>query len=802
MTNNTDRSERPTPRPSDEDIRKVFPDLARALSKARPDGTGLRTLASEELVGHLRDSGHSDDACDWALRLGIEKGLLRPTTLQQSRRNNRGRNAVEPRTSLVEVPAVSGTDKLWEASQKSEWPKTSSDGGDTGSIVLALSGGGVRATLFQLGILVGLAHANRLKDVTGIVSVSGGSILAAHFARDWPTAVNDHDGFIKVAAALVQFFRSNPRDSVFVPWLWSRLLFCWWVHKLGRTARLERVYRHHFRGATLGDLATEDRPQLAIVATDSFKSERVAMMADCVKRFPLDHEDSADGPAEIVARGIYLSLAVAASSCFPPVFSRMRLRHDDLGLTWKEFKGTLRLNDGGVAGNRGIKVLLALQSSRAFNGATTYVCDATSVQSREPGDSTKTDIEMLGEVIGESEKELVRSKPTWRLLSILQREPEVWGLSFRAQTQLAGFRTDLDAPSWQEMHALILHGAAVANTRIAAGMATAATQDQIRDTVSRVLIGAGGPSELEIPSERDLRKSRKRPIGRLLAHLFLVLCVMASEFFIASKFLLAMFHQSTQTQPYKSLVISLEYQRSPLGQSFEANVIIPPYQPLALRGTGSVVCPIPNHVETIERIEISHCAGYLQEVLGPFEYRSSGVVIPMKRDEIDPLWPPRFMELAAGHLPLADVVLGKSPVDPTKVTFQYRNNTRKELALWVFSGWRYLKEVRQVQKSNEPGDVFDRPKSPWLYLTFPPQDKYQHFDFKETGETSTNGWCCFYVKDQDHDTEFYLGCHNLFADSRPVLDVTGNGTPDNPYEGQFTPANTFGETHERRKPLP
>jgi predicted acylesterase/phospholipase RssA len=42
---------------------------------------------------------------------------------------------------------------------------------------LALSGGGLRATLYHLGVVRFLRDAGLLRDVTHMVSVSGGSIL-------------------------------------------------------------------------------------------------------------------------------------------------------------------------------------------------------------------------------------------------------------------------------------------------------------------------------------------------------------------------------------------------------------------------------------------------------------------------------------------------------------------------------------------------------------------------------------------------------------------------------------------------
>ena len=67
------------------------------------------------------------------------------------------------------------------------------------AITLVLSGGGLRATLFQLGIVAYLANRNQLRRVRALVSVSGGSILAAHLAVNWAAAVESMEQFTVVA---------------------------------------------------------------------------------------------------------------------------------------------------------------------------------------------------------------------------------------------------------------------------------------------------------------------------------------------------------------------------------------------------------------------------------------------------------------------------------------------------------------------------------------------------------------------------------------------------------------------------
>src|SRR5258705_7587728 len=59
-------------------------------------------------------------------------------------------------------------------------------------IGLALSGGGVRATVFHLGVLKRLADSPRWQDITFISTVSGGSLCIAlvfeKAGQCWPTA--------------------------------------------------------------------------------------------------------------------------------------------------------------------------------------------------------------------------------------------------------------------------------------------------------------------------------------------------------------------------------------------------------------------------------------------------------------------------------------------------------------------------------------------------------------------------------------------------------------------------------------
>jgi predicted acylesterase/phospholipase RssA len=262
------------------------------------------------------------------------------------------------------------------------------------SIALGFSGGGLRATLFELGALLYLSRINRLKDVSGIVSVSGGSILAAHIATRWNEAKSSVQGMEKAASELIRFTQSDIRNSAFINWIKRRFVVIaifanafiliaavtgvlWAVvvivaaalvfylclprlsirfPSLSPTYFLRKEYSRHFKDQTIESIPT-DAPPFAFAATDIKKHQRVAFLQQGIYRLAFDGRQEGD---RIESKGTELSLAVAASSCFPPVFPKMYITGRDLDLNFEEFNETLNLMDGGVAGNLGIEMLLHL----------------------------------------------------------------------------------------------------------------------------------------------------------------------------------------------------------------------------------------------------------------------------------------------------------------------------------------------------------------------------------------------------------------------------------------------------------
>jgi NTE family protein len=215
-------------------------------------------------------------------------------------------------------------------------------------LALCLSGGGFRAALFHLGALRRLHELGVLSQVTIISSVSGGSILAAHLANFLPGLT---DWETDIAAPFRQLTR---RDLRTVPILLSLLPWNWFRPGTGVEA-LTKGYARYLTRMNLVDLP--NHPRFLFCATDlAFGVNWTFARNECG-----DYQAGYLKTPETwsVAR------AVAASSCFPPIFNPMALGLHagqlKRGLAQKEcpdyarIVAGLRLSDGGVYDNMGLE---------------------------------------------------------------------------------------------------------------------------------------------------------------------------------------------------------------------------------------------------------------------------------------------------------------------------------------------------------------------------------------------------------------------------------------------------------------
>jgi NTE family protein len=234
-----------------------------------------------------------------------------------------------------------------------EEPVQSIDNGDVRQpepgIALCLSGGGYRAMVFHIGALWRLYEARRLQSLNRISSVSGGSITAGLLALKWPKLSFDPAGlqqdFVREVVAPLRALASETIDEEAI--VLGLIL-------PGRVSdRIAAAYKNHLFGdTTLQDLPNS--PRFVINATNVQSGVLWRFMKPYMRDYRV---------GEVKQPTVNLSMAVAASSAFPPVLSPVELRVDPSSFTPNSgsdlqrapFTTKVILSDGGVYDNLGIE---------------------------------------------------------------------------------------------------------------------------------------------------------------------------------------------------------------------------------------------------------------------------------------------------------------------------------------------------------------------------------------------------------------------------------------------------------------
>jgi NTE family protein len=236
-------------------------------------------------------------------------------------------------------------------------------------IGLCLSGGGYRAALFHLGVLRRFNELGILPQVTTISSVSGGSIISAFLATKiaWPLSAPVADWERSISAPFRNFTSTNIRTGALLKSLLP------WVRAV---SALASTYESSLTQLKLGDIPP--KPTFILCATDlgfgvnwTFERSRMG-----------DYQGGYVAPTPPTWP---LGLAVAASSCFPPVFNPLPIRLKPSQFTPGKFPlgskrdrilSTMRLSDGGVYDNLGLepvwrshKVVLSSDGGALFDPA-------------------------------------------------------------------------------------------------------------------------------------------------------------------------------------------------------------------------------------------------------------------------------------------------------------------------------------------------------------------------------------------------------------------------------------------------
>ena len=236
-------------------------------------------------------------------------------------------------------------------------------------IMVALSGGGLRATLAALGVLRFLTDAHLLPDVRIISSVSGGSIANAVLASHWDQAQHQpaFDDLVLRPA-----FEGVTKSS-----LSAGLLMSAWKALLPRTnltkLLADRLDRHFLHGQELEDLPPGC--WFMINAANVTEGVRFRFDADVVG-------DYVNGSIPTAGTGLRLATAVAASGAVPGYFPPLDVRH--LGFPCNAGH-PVELIDGGAYDNLALEPLMRREREHDGLGSALIISlDAGAILDRGP----------------------------------------------------------------------------------------------------------------------------------------------------------------------------------------------------------------------------------------------------------------------------------------------------------------------------------------------------------------------------------------------------------------------------------
>lgn len=298
-----------------------------------------------------------------------------------------------------------------------------------GKVGLALSGGGFRASLFHLGVLARLAEMNVLGSVEALSTVSGGSIVGAHYYLEVQALLEERhdrdigrDDYIRIVSRLGERFLAGVQKNLRMRTLSDlrsnvRMIF---KKEYSRSHRLGELYeRELYRRIGDGnDERTEPRAmrELLITPQGTTAGERFdpkfsnwrrrakvpvlllnATSLNSGRNWRFTARSMGEPPSSTSAsidlneryrrlwyedapkdehKAYRLGHAVAASACVPGLFSPLVLE----GVYPAR---TVRLVDGGVHDNQGVQGILDA-------GCTFVLCSDASGQmeaDKQPSDS-------------------------------------------------------------------------------------------------------------------------------------------------------------------------------------------------------------------------------------------------------------------------------------------------------------------------------------------------------------------------------------------------------------------------------
>jgi NTE family protein len=333
---------------------------------------------------------------------------------------------------------------------------------------LCLSGGGFRASLFHLGALRRLNELGILSQLDCISSVSGGSIISAHLSeaiRPWPSRGTIFPRWEEtVSAPFRRFCSKNLRNPPLIagylkPWNWFSKTI------IGDTLA------EHYEEIAKGNLVDlPDSPRFTFCATDMTFGVNWVFEKNSVGDYQAGFVPT--------PRDWKVARAVAASSCFPPVFKPI-----PIGLNVEDFKQHgkglararkdyddciqgIRLTDGGNYDNMGLEPVWKTY-------AYVLVSDGGATFDFEPDQNALWRLNRYTQILGNQASALrkrwlmsnfyseILRGTYWGIGSISKNYEEVGGQGYDEQlvtARIASIRTDIDSFTEAEAKVLENHG--------------------------------------------------------------------------------------------------------------------------------------------------------------------------------------------------------------------------------------------------------------------------------------------------------------------------------------------------------
>lgn len=239
---------------------------------------------------------------------------------------------------------------------------------DHRKIGIALSGGGIRATIFHLGVLKWMADNRMLEDIVRISTVSGASLAVglvyAHNDYNWPAS----EAYLNIVLPKIEIvlLKNDIQKISLMKWALSPY---WWNKKVNLIAEVIRKY-----WGISGDIAGLDKKPLWYINCTTFESG---------KRFRFSQERMGDYKIGYVENPKFpIADAVAASAGFPILIGPYKLRTD--GYLWgRSYYANedwtppkdkfLHLWDGGVYDNLGLESVYKMDQGGCLSEGINYL---------------------------------------------------------------------------------------------------------------------------------------------------------------------------------------------------------------------------------------------------------------------------------------------------------------------------------------------------------------------------------------------------------------------------------------------